>query len=147
MILFGKQKKETLPTPKAVGIPNVNTDVVPTVLSAYSLCYAEEQRLLQQQENGQPLINIRILGYMFIYNSGSSMLTELTRAVTFCYARGDAERLNDLGQFFLDYWIRPCECTLSYPDSIVFNFAPSPYQRSHALLISSKQTVVRGQSN
>lgn len=138
MILFPPEDSDgLLPTPEAVQIPNINTDVEPTVLSAYRLCYDEEQRLLQQ-ENGQPLINIRILGYMFIYNSGSSMLIELTRAVTSCFGCGDAGRLNDLGQFFLDYWIRTCECTLSYLDSLVFNFSRSPYQRSHALFISSE---------
>ena len=115
MISVREQKQETLPTPEVVQIPNINattTDVASTVLSAYKLCYDEEQRLLQQQENGQPLINIRILGYMLIYNSGSSMLLELTRAVTSCFSNGHAERLNGLGQFFLDYWIRPRECTV-----------------------------------
>ena len=110
-------QKEPLPTPEVVQIPNLNattTDVASTVLSAYKLCYDEEQRLSQQQENDQPLINIRILGYMFIYNSSVSMLTELASAVLSCSARGDSERynLNGLGQFFFDYWIRPRECTV-----------------------------------
>ena len=115
MLPFPQKNSETLPTPQVVQIPNINNtpaDVASTVLSAYKLCYDEEQRLLQEQENGQPLINIRILGYMFIYNSGSSMLLELTRAVTSCFSNGHAERLNGLGQFFLDYWIRPRECTV-----------------------------------
>ena len=113
MISVREQKEETLPTPEVVQIPNINNlNPRADVLSAYSLCYDEEQRLLQEQENGQPLINIRILGYMFIYNFGSSMLMELTRAVTSCFSNGHAERLNGLGQFFLDYWIRPRECTV-----------------------------------
>ena len=115
--MLSSPQKEPLPTPEVVQIPNLNntpTDVVSTVSSAYKLCYDEEQRLSQQQENDQPLINIRILGYMFIYNSSVSMLTELASAVLSCSARGDSERynLNGLGQFFFDYWIRPRECTV-----------------------------------
>ena len=111
-------QKEPLPAPEIVQIPNINhttpTDVAPTggVLSAYRLCYDEEQRLLRHQEKGQPLINIRILGYMFIYNSGSSMLTELARAVLSCSGNPEHYNLNGLGQFFLDYWIRPRECAV-----------------------------------
>ena len=146
-------QKEPLPTPEVVQIPNLNattTDVASTVLSAYKLCYDEEQRLSQQQENDQPLINIRILGYMFIYNSSVSMLTELASAVLSCSARGDSEQcynLNDLGQFFLDYWIRPCKCTLSYLHSLVLNFSRSSHHGTNTLLVSSKQTVIRAQSS
>ena len=145
MISVREQKEETLPTPEVVQIPNINNTT--DALKAYSLCYDEEQRLLQQQETGRPLTNIRILGYMFIHNSGSSMLTELTRAVTSCFQvpDGHAKRLNDLGQFFLDYWIRPCKCTLSYLHSLVLNFSRSSYHGANTLLVSSKQTVVRAQ--
>ena len=149
-------QKEPLPAPEIAQIPNINhttpTDVAPTggVLSAYRLCYDEEQRLLRHQEKGQPLINIRILGYMFIYNSSVSMLTELASAVLSCSARGDSEQcynLNNLGQFFLDYWIRPCKCTLSYLHSLVLNFSRSSYHGTNTLLVSSKQTVIRAQSS
>ena len=149
--MLSSPQKEPLPTPEVVQIPNLNntpTDVVSTVSSAYKLCYDAEQRLSQQQENDQPLINIRILGYMFIYNSSVSMLTELASAVLSCSARGDSEQcynLNDLGQFFLDYWIRPCKCTLSYLHSLVLNFSRSSYHGANTLLVSSKQTVVRAQ--
>ena len=116
MISVREQKQETLPTPEVVQIPNIN-NLNPTradsdVLSAYRLCYDEEQRLLRHQEKGQPLINIRILGYMFIYNSGCSMLIELARAVLSCSGNPEHYNLNGLGQFFLDYWIRPRECTV-----------------------------------
>ena len=113
--MLSSPQKEPLPTPEVVQIPNLNntpTDVVSTVSSAYKLCYDEEQRLSQQQENDQPLINIRILGHMFIYNSGSSMLTELARAVLSCSGNPERYNLNGLGEFFLDYWIRPRECTV-----------------------------------
>ena len=115
MLPFPQKNSETLPTPKVVQIPNINNlnpRADSDVLSAYRLCYDEEQRLLLQQENGQPLINIRILGYMFIYNSGCSMLTELARAVLSCSGNPERYNLNGLGEFFLDYWIRPRECTV-----------------------------------
>ncbi|KAI0089734.1 hypothetical protein BDY19DRAFT_888832 [Irpex rosettiformis] len=97
----------TLPIPAAVQIPNVNTDIEPTVMTAYRLCYDEEQRLLllQNRRTDKPLIHIRILGWMFVYNLGIRMLIKLAEAVTSC--RGIDGAYDQLGQFYLDYWIRP----------------------------------------
>lgn len=78
------------------------------------------------------LICIRILGYMFVHNSGRSMLMGLASCVieaatttgttTTAYAGScdlvdpaglERTRLIDLGRFFLDYWIRPSEFSSS----------------------------------
>ena len=71
------------------------------------------------------LICIRILGYMFVHNSGRSMLMELascvieaatttTTTTTACAGSCDERtRLIDLGRFFLNYWIRPSEFSSS----------------------------------
>ncbi|KAI0089731.1 hypothetical protein BDY19DRAFT_940543, partial [Irpex rosettiformis] len=76
-------------------------------MSAYGLCYDEEQRLLeaQNERNDQPLIHIRILGWMFVYNLGTRMLINLAEAVTSC--RGVDVTYDQLGEFYLNYWIRP----------------------------------------
>ncbi|KAI0089730.1 hypothetical protein BDY19DRAFT_940541 [Irpex rosettiformis] len=94
-----------LPIPAVVQIPNMNTSIQSTVMSAYGLCYDEEQRLLeaQNERNDQPLIHIRILGWMFVYNLGSAMLVKLVEAVTSC----PDVTYDQLGEFYLDYWIRP----------------------------------------
>ncbi|KAI0089729.1 hypothetical protein BDY19DRAFT_82900 [Irpex rosettiformis] len=115
--MFRWKLPTSLPTPAAVQIPNMNTTIQPTVMSAYGLCHDEEQRLLktQNQRNDQPLIHIRILGWMFVYNLGTQMLIKLSEAVTSC--RGVDATYDWLGEFYLNYWIRPFRIRGRTPDS------------------------------
>ncbi|KAK7449340.1 hypothetical protein VKT23_013481 [Stygiomarasmius scandens] len=91
-----------LPAPNSPEIEQLLTR--PTVLSAYRLCYEEEQRLNLAGENDN-IRNIRVLGWMFIFATTHSMLVELALAVTSC--SGNSEKYSDLGRFFIDFWIRP----------------------------------------
>ncbi|KAI0089735.1 hypothetical protein BDY19DRAFT_83186 [Irpex rosettiformis] len=102
-----KKQSTPLPTPAMVQISNMNTGIEPMVMSAYMLCYDEEQRLLeaQNEQTEKPLIHIRILGWMFVYNLGSSMLIKLAEAVT--VSHDEDVTYDQLGEFFLNYWIRP----------------------------------------
>ncbi len=110
------RKAQPLPQPSTAPdfIPHVSEENRNRVLAAYTLCYNAEQELLQQNQQNQQsydLINIRILGYMFMYNTDGPMVLALVDAVNACngaYA--------ELGKFFMDYWIRPCTYT---PSSIV----------------------------
>lgn len=81
----------------------------PSVDSAYNLCYEEQQRLLSTglSDDHQDLVRIRVLGWMFHFAPEHRMLAELARAVISC--NGDREKYSELGQFFINFWIRSCE--------------------------------------
>ncbi|KAK7439333.1 hypothetical protein VKT23_017559 [Stygiomarasmius scandens] len=74
------------------------------VLHAYSLCYQEQERLTEVGAETEPLIHIRVLGWIFVFSPTSPMLDDLTVAVVSC--NGISHKYNGLGKFCVDFWIR-----------------------------------------
>ncbi|KAJ7574451.1 hypothetical protein C8J56DRAFT_979669 [Mycena floridula] len=118
---------------------------VPSVQSAYNLCYQEQQRLtrLGLKGDSDALMRIRVVGWMFHFATEDRMLVELSRSVISC--SGDGQKYNDLGQFFIDFWIRTCD---SHPsrtsfETVVDQVAKQlqPYPQNHST--AKKNALIR----
>ncbi|KAF5374168.1 hypothetical protein D9615_008901 [Tricholomella constricta] len=86
-------------------LPPVNSPEVaqlgPSELSAYRVCLAFEQQVTEQIS----VIHARILGYLILHAPTENGRHEVVKAIHSC--NKDFEVLSELGQAFLDYFIRP----------------------------------------
>ena len=99
------------------------------VVSAYSTCRLAERLVEDRQppcneSEGTKLVNIRILGHLLSqsYFLSEHAISEVARAVRSCRDRlrgveADVEGLNELGEFYRNHLLRPCECQASDPKS------------------------------
>ncbi|KAK0442704.1 uncharacterized protein EV420DRAFT_1074311 [Desarmillaria tabescens] len=70
--------------------------------SAYETCLEFEK---SAPANSDALIHARILGYLIIHSPSRTVLHEVVKAIQSC--TGDYSELSQLGQIFIDYFIRP----------------------------------------
>lgn len=93
-------KPTSLPPPHSPLIQQQLADAA--VERAYTLCYAEQQRLLEHYAlQEESLVHVRILGWIFIFATSTEIKMALTEGVM-----SYAGQLDELGKFFLDHWIR-----------------------------------------
>ncbi len=110
--------RRELQDPEDIDIPNVPIDSQPQFKSTYRICYHEERRLLAELEQASAarqmqvegaLVRIRIIGWMFVYNSSLPMVTKLAEAVEDCSKKDITAYYHSLGEHLLDHWIKACE--------------------------------------
>ena len=124
------QRVDNLPSPQPhhQDFAHSNSSVV----SAYTTCRLAERLVLEDrrppcnESEGTKLVNIRILGHLLSqsYFLSEYSISEVARAVLSCRdpLRGveadvTVEGLNELGEFYRNYLLRPCECQASDPKS------------------------------
>ncbi|KAK0442709.1 uncharacterized protein EV420DRAFT_1074455 [Desarmillaria tabescens] len=71
-------------------------------ISAYEACLEFEK---SAPADSDALIHARILGYLIIHSPSRTVLHEVVKAIQSC--AGDYSELSQLGQIFIDYFIRP----------------------------------------
>lgn len=72
-------------------------------LSAYRVCLDFQENVTEPTR----IIYARVLGYLILYAPNQSARAEITKVIHSC-SHG-FEALSELGQSFLDYYIRPCK--------------------------------------
>lgn len=113
---------DKLPFPQRLQADFEHSD--PNVVSAYRLCRNAEHAIDPIQDRQPPLskavmlklIHVRILGHLLSHSGFLSDVAISVVATDILCCRGqpgadeaDVVRLNDLGEFYKDYLIRPCE--------------------------------------
>src|SRR5579863_6987343 len=93
----------SLPTAKEANIG----DHEPNVLSAYNVILKFELNAKTDKE----ALHARILGYLILHVPSIHARHEMVRVIHSCGQKHDA--LSELGQHFLDYFIRPCRFSTS----------------------------------
>lgn len=79
----------------------------PNAISAYDTCLNFEIHALENNA-AQDVIRARLMGYLLLHAPPHpNALPEVVRCIHSC--GGDYSKLSELGQTFLDYFIRPCE--------------------------------------
>ncbi len=96
----------------------------PAVSNAYDVCYRAQQHVDANPASFPQgtLINIRILGYMLIHLPDTEGVIATARAIASSQPSStvddvegnsvDIIMLSELGQFYSDFFLRPCECLL-----------------------------------
>jgi hypothetical protein len=85
-----------------------SVDFNPNALSAYNICIDLERRATTEQSR----IHARVLGYLIIHAPSVTALHEVVKVIH-SYAR-DFQSLFDLGESFINYFIRPCKFSIRY---------------------------------
>ncbi|KAK0216735.1 hypothetical protein EDD85DRAFT_798168 [Armillaria nabsnona] len=85
--------------PPVTGIPD---GLDANDISAYNVCLEFENSVTS---NNHALIHARVLGYLIIHSPSRTALHEVVKVIHSC--AGDHSKLSQLGQTFIDYFIRP----------------------------------------
>lgn len=117
------------PLQRATPLAREFTHINPTISSAYNICFTAENyvdrntgHFPNEKTRRETLVNIRILGYMLTRFSADSdgvsaavarSIHSLSRlpspSVDRVEGGPDIAALNELGQFYRDFFLRPCE--------------------------------------
>ncbi len=101
---------------------------VPNFLSAYRVCLQFEDKAVKNAEAEAksggaskskgtsqkvdlqlPVIYARILGYLLYFTTSHRASADITTVIHSCHTEGRFEKLEKLGEHFLNYFIRECE--------------------------------------
>ena len=77
----------------------------PNALSAYNICL-DFERDAAAKTDIDAIRRARVLGYLILYAPSIRARHEVTNAIHSCAQKYDT--LSELGQYFMDYFIRPC---------------------------------------
>ena len=118
--------------------PIESVDLHPSAIGAYNVCIDFESWATTDESR----IRARVLGYLIIHAPSVTALHEVVKVIHPC--AHDIQTLSDLGESFIDYFIRPCKFFLSV-SSIDANLVPSQErQRADACLFGlPKPSLIR----